>query len=129
MYESLKLNCYLNLGIFPQRLKTYFRGWGGKVNKRTRGTDIVRSTSSLQQQREKQTNTIKQAQNEQRASRIGNSFPKRWVLCYPKLTEYIINPVSILYKSIAGRYRPVRVAYGPITARYRIVKNASWELT
>ena len=27
-------------------------------------------------------------------------------------------PVSILYKSIAGRYRPVRVADGPITARY-----------
>ena len=25
-------------------------------------------------------------------------------------------PVSILYKSISGRYRPVRVADGPITA-------------
>ena len=36
--------------------------------------------------------------------------------------------VSILYKSIAGRYRPVRVADGPITARYRFIKNASWEL-
>ena len=35
-------------------------------------------------------------------------------------------PVSILYKSIAGRYRPVRVADGPITARYRFIKNASW---
>ena len=35
-------------------------------------------------------------------------------------------PVSILYKSIAGRYRPVRVADGPITARYRVIKNASW---
>ena len=33
-------------------------------------------------------------------------------------------PVSILYKSIAGRYRPVRVADGPITARYRFIKNA-----
>ena len=33
--------------------------------------------------------------------------------------------VSILYKSIAGRYRPVRVADGPITARYRFIKNAS----
>ena len=32
-------------------------------------------------------------------------------------------PVSILYKSIAGRYRPVRVADGPITARYRFRKN------
>ena len=35
-------------------------------------------------------------------------------------------PVSILFKSIAGRYRPVRVADGPITARYRFIKNASW---
>ena len=35
-------------------------------------------------------------------------------------------PVSILYKSIAGRYRPVRIADGPITARYRFIKNASW---
>ena len=35
-------------------------------------------------------------------------------------------PVSILYKSIAGRYRPARVADGPITARYRFIKNASW---
>ena len=34
-------------------------------------------------------------------------------------------PVSILYKSIAGRYRPVRVADGPITARYRFIKNAN----
>ena len=37
-------------------------------------------------------------------------------------------PVSILHKSIAGRYRPVRVADGPITARYRFIKNASWDL-
>ena len=35
-------------------------------------------------------------------------------------------PVSILYKSIAGRYRHVRVADGPITALYRFIKNASW---
>ena len=35
-------------------------------------------------------------------------------------------PSSILYKSIAGRYRPVRVADGPITARYRFKKNAYW---
>ena len=34
-------------------------------------------------------------------------------------------PVSILYESIAGRYRSVRVADGPITARYRFIKNAS----
>ena len=40
------------------------------------------------------------------------------------------NPVSILYKSIAGRYWPVRVADGPITARYRfIIKNACWEVS
>ena len=37
-----------------------------------------------------------------------------------------IDPVSILYKSIAGRYRPVRVADGPITARCRFIKNAGW---
>ena len=37
-------------------------------------------------------------------------------------------PVSILYKSISGRYRPVRVADGPITARYRFIKNAGWGL-
>ena len=30
-------------------------------------------------------------------------------------------PVSILYKSIAGRYRPVRVADGPITTRCRFI--------
>ena len=36
------------------------------------------------------------------------------------------HPVSILHKSIAGRYRPVRVADGPITARCRFMKNASW---
>ena len=36
-------------------------------------------------------------------------------------------PVSILHKSIAGRYRPVRVADGPITASYRCIKNASWD--
>ena len=35
-------------------------------------------------------------------------------------------PVSILHKSIVGRYRPVRVADGPITALYRFTKNASW---
>ena len=37
------------------------------------------------------------------------------------------NPVSILYKSIAGRYRPVRLADGPITARYIFIKDASWK--
>ena len=37
-------------------------------------------------------------------------------------------PVSILYKSIAGRYWLVRVADGPITARYRFIKNASGDV-
>ena len=36
-------------------------------------------------------------------------------------------PVSLLHKSIAGRYRPVRAAGGPITARCRFIKNASWD--
>ena len=38
-------------------------------------------------------------------------------------------PVSILYKSIAGRYRPVKVyvADGPITAHYRFIKNDCWD--
>ena len=40
--------------------------------------------------------------------------------------RFIIYPLSILHKSIAGRYRPVRVADGPITARCRFIKNASW---
>ena len=39
---------------------------------------------------------------------------------------FLIFPVYILYKSIAGRYLPVRVADGPIIARYRFTKNASW---
>ena len=38
-----------------------------------------------------------------------------------------LNPVSILYKSTAVRYRPVGVANGSITAWYRFIKNASWE--
>ena len=41
----------------------------------------------------------------------------------------IRGPESILYKSIAGRYRPVSYPDGPITARYRFIKNASWEGT
>ena len=43
----------------------------------------------------------------------------------PKRSNF---PVSILYKSTAGRYRPVRVADGPITARCIFIKNASWVL-
>ena len=40
----------------------------------------------------------------------------------------LINQASILYKSIAGRYRPVSYPDGPITARYIFIKNAYWEL-
>ena len=40
--------------------------------------------------------------------------------------QYKIIPASILYKSIAGRYRPVSYPDGPITARYRFIKNAYW---
>ena len=47
----------------------------------------------------------------------------RSCVCNDRKGQY---PVSILYKSIAGRYRPVRVADGPITARYRFIKNATW---
>ena len=36
---------------------------------------------------------------------------------------------SILYKSIAGRYRPVSYPDGPITTRYRFIKNAYWAST
>ena len=46
---------------------------------------------------------------------------KTWVLSWKGLY-----PVSILYKSIAGRYRPVSYPDGPITARYRFIKNAYW---
>ena len=35
-------------------------------------------------------------------------------------------PASILYKSIAVRYRPVSYPVGPISARYRFIKNAYW---
>ena len=38
--------------------------------------------------------------------------------------QYRVFPASILYKSIAGRYRPVSYPDGPITARYRFIKNA-----
>ena len=68
----------------------------------------------------------------------GVYFAVIWVLISPSfrgravLRDYVISgylyPVSILYKSIAGRYRPVSVADGPITARYRFIKNASWAL-
>ena len=36
-------------------------------------------------------------------------------------------PASILYKSIAGRYRPVNNPDGPISGSYRLIKNAYWD--
>ena len=38
------------------------------------------------------------------------------------------HPASILYKSIADRYRPVSYPDGPITARYTFIKNAYWAM-
>ena len=51
--------------------------------------------------------------------KIGNTGEKGSSTLSQKL-----NPASILYKSIAGRYRPVSYPDGPITARYRFIKNA-----
>ena len=49
---------------------------------------------------------------------------KRPKLC---VRQVCFSPASILYKSIAGRYRSVSYPDGPITTRYRFVKNAYWE--
>ena len=45
-----------------------------------------------------------------------------WVflVCHAVILLYTY-PVSILHKSIVGRYRPVRVADGPMTASYRFM--------
>ena len=43
------------------------------------------------QEPSKQTNTIKQPQEEQMASRVGNPFPKRRQLSYINLTKYKFN--------------------------------------
>ena len=65
-------------------------------------------------------------------SRTGWVSVKLHISLYSPLVYYTVRsrvsryPISILYKSIAGRYRPIRVADGPITARYRFMKNASW---
>ena len=47
------------------------------------------------------------------------------IACLPREDS---TPASILYKSIAGRYRPVIYPDGPITARYRFIKNAYWDI-
>ena len=44
------------------------------------------------------------------------------------MSLFVIIPASILYKSIAGRYRPVSYPDGPITARCRFIKNAYWDM-
>ena len=62
-------------------------------------------------------------------SEEGVSPEKRKMSTPTQIATRYDNPVSILYKSIAGRYRPVKVADGPITARYRFIKNANWERT
>ena len=43
--------------------------------------------------------------------------------------QLILYPASILYKSIAGRYRPVSYPVGPITTRYSFIKNTYWVYT
>ena len=49
--------------------------------------------------------------------------PYTYVRYHNKPKDHIIiYPLSILHKSIAGRYRPVRVADGPIAARCRFKK-------
>ena len=54
--------------------------------------------------------------------------PDQGLHCLPFI-EMKNHPVSILYKSIASRYRPVSYPDGPITARCRFIKNASWAFT
>ena len=51
---------------------------------------------------------------------------KHWVVFKTRVCTSCVYPVSILYKSVAGRYRPVSYPDGPITVRYRFIKNASW---
>ena len=47
-------------------------------------------------------------------------FSSKNVCCYGD-----VDPASILYKSIAGRYRPVSFPDEPRTTRYRFIKNAN----
>ena len=47
------------------------------------------------------------------------------LLVLPLGVNFRLCPVSILHKSIAGRYRPVSIADGPITTRCRFIKNAN----
>ena len=53
---------------------------------------------------------------------------KHQILIYNTFSSDI--QASILYKSIAGRYRHVSYyADGPIAARYRFIKNTSWDIS
>ena len=56
----------------------------------------------------------------------GQGFVIPVVLWNTAWRNFAAFPASILYKSIAGRYRPVSYPDGPITARYRFIKNAYW---
>ena len=56
-------------------------------------------------------------------SNVCSSSP---LLSVPKKAVLRDCRVSILHKSIAGRYRPVRVTDGPIMARYIFIMNAGW---
>ena len=54
------------------------------------------------------------------------SIPDHCLPFYFEFKDLRTYPASIIYKSIAGRYRPVSYPDGPITARYRFINNASW---
>ena len=47
----------------------------------------------------------------------GPSSSMRVFVMHVMIIPWHMNPASILYKSIAGRYRPVSYPDGPITAR------------
>ena len=84
--HSMKLNKWLYGDLKPRHKKT--------TNKTT--SELSRNRynqihNKPQHQRERETNTIQQPQNEQMSSRVGNNFQKRWQLCYPNIIEYILN--------------------------------------
>ena len=58
----------------------------------------------------------------------GISMNRKKLSCL-RFDSYIVSlhlPASILFKSVAVRYRPVDYPDSPITARYRFIKNAYW---
>ena len=58
---------------------------------------------------------------------IIQEMPQSLIIALPGDKEQMMIPASIVYKSIAGRYRPVSYPDGPITARYRFINNAYWD--